>query len=107
MQAQVIESDWKLFRKKLPDWQEAYMERLNQEYAALLAGSGKASDKFWKLDKRIKEDKRSVGVVADMRRSMMYQNIMSLLSDGVITLADLDGFSEDLRERMVFVMRDI
>ena len=26
------ESDWKLFRKKVPEWQEAYMNRLNEEY---------------------------------------------------------------------------
>ena len=46
----VNESDWKLFRKKLPGWQEVYMGKLNQEYAAILAGSGLASEKFWKLE---------------------------------------------------------
>ena len=50
MQSQINELDWKLFRSKLPEWQEAYMLRLNIGYAALLAGSGKASDKFWELD---------------------------------------------------------
>lgn len=25
-----LESDWKLFRKKLPKWQENYMDRLNK-----------------------------------------------------------------------------
>ena len=44
------ESDWKMFRKKLPGWQEAYMEKLNREYAALLSGSGPASKKFWALE---------------------------------------------------------
>ena len=43
---QVKESDWKLFRKRLPGWQEAYMNRLNQEYLMLLSGPGKASDKI-------------------------------------------------------------
>ena len=42
----VNESDWKLFRSRLPGWQEACMERLVEKYAALLAGPGKASDKF-------------------------------------------------------------
>ncbi len=78
------ESDWKLFRKKLPLWQEAYMERLNREYISLLSGPGSAADKFWELDKRMKEDKQSTGVVADMRRSMMDINIMNLLVGGVI-----------------------
>ena len=26
------EKDWKLFRKKISGWQEAYMEKLNREY---------------------------------------------------------------------------
>ena len=75
----VNEKDWKLFRQKLPGWQEAYMDRLNREYVVLLTGEGKASDKFWELEKRIRNDKRSVGVVAEMRRSMMYNNILSLI----------------------------
>lgn len=35
---EVLESDWKLFRKKIPGWQAAYMERLVQEYVAFLIG---------------------------------------------------------------------
>ena len=106
MQMQVNESDWKLFRKKMPDWQEYYMERLNQEYAAILAGSGKASDKFWEIEKRINADKQHVGVVAKMSRSNMYHNILSLLDEGAITLDDLAEFSEDLQGRFAFVMRN-
>ena len=106
MNTRINESDWRLFRSRLPGWQEAYMERLNREYISLLSGPGSAADKFWELDKRLKEDKQSTGVVADMRRSMMDINIMNLLSDGVIELSDLDGFSEELREKMAFVMRD-
>ena len=35
----------------------------------------------------------------------MELNILHLLHDGVITLADLDGFSEELREKMAFILR--
>ncbi len=94
----VKEQDWKLFRKKLPLWQEAYMDKLNQEYIRLLSGEGLASDKFWELEKRIREDKRSIGVVADMRRSQMYSNLLSLLANEIIQEDDLDGFSEELAE---------
>ena len=31
MQAHINEADWKLFRNRLPGWQEAYMARLNKE----------------------------------------------------------------------------
>lgn len=33
----VNEKDWKMLRKKLPDWQENYMERLNNEYMGILS----------------------------------------------------------------------
>ena len=102
---QVKEQDWKLFRKKLPLWQEAYMDKLNQEYIRLLSGEGLASDKFWELEKRIREDKRSVGVVADMRRSQMYSNLLSLLVNEIIREDDLDGFSEELAETIKYAAR--
>ena len=97
------EADWRLFRKKIAIWQEAYMEKLVREYMDLLSEDGSASDKFWALEKRIKDDKRKTGVVVDMRRSMMMQNILQLLGEGAITLDDLDGFSEDLREAVGFI----
>lgn len=102
---QVKEQDWKLFRQKLPLWQEAYMDKLNQEYIRLLSKEGLASDKFWELEKRIREDKRSVGVVADMRRSQMYSNLLSLLVNEIIREDDLDGFSEELSEAVKYVAR--
>ena len=102
----VIESDWKLFRKRLPEWQEAYMDKLNKEYIQLLASSGEASDKFWELEKRIKNDRHNVGVVAEMRRSVMFPNLIDLLREGAITLDDLEGFSDDLKESLRAVIRN-
>ena len=102
----VNEADWKLFRSKLPGWQEKHMERLNGEYAALLAGDGKASEKFWALEKRIRNDKQNVGVVARMSRSNMYFNLLALLGEGVIKPDDLDGFSEELREKLAFAIKN-
>ena len=102
---QTKEQDWKLFRKKLPAWQEAYMDKRNQEYIGLLSGEGLASDKFWKLEKKIREDKRSIGVVADMRRSQLYSNLLSLLANEIIREDDLDGFSEELAETIKHAAR--
>lgn len=48
------------------------------------------------LDRRIREDRRSAGVVVEMRRSVLYLNLCRLLGEGVIGLEDLDGFSDDL-----------
>lgn len=97
---QFNEADWKLFRTRLPGWQEEYMDRLNREYATILAGSGKASEKFWALEEKINRDKRTVSVTARMSRNNMDYNIAGLLGGGVITLDDLDGFSLELRESM-------
>lgn len=97
---EISEKDWKLFRQRLPDWQEAYMESLVREYAALLAGPERASDKFWALEKSVSRQKRHPGVIADMRRSMMHQHLVTLLVDGVITFADLEGFSAPLLDTL-------
>ena len=97
---EINEQDWKLFRKRIGGWQEAYMDRLNREYLAPLSGEGAASEKFWRLEKRPQKDKQSPGVVIDMRRSMLFMNMLQLLGDGVIGPEDLEGFSEELRARL-------
>lgn len=74
----VKESDWKLFRKLLPEWQERFMGRLLGEYSTMIAGQGLASDRFWRLQKRLQKDVRKVGVCAEMRRSVMDMNLRSL-----------------------------
>lgn len=100
-----FESDWKLFRRLLPGWQERFMAKLNREYAELLAEDRQASDIFWELDKRMREDKRKAGVVVrDMSRSNMDMHIMNLLSEGAITLDDLSEFSEEYRGRIELIM---
>lgn len=96
------EKDWKLFRKKIVGWQEAYMDKLNKEYIEILSGKGDPSDKFWKLEKRIKEDKRDCGVQCEMSRSNQFEIIMSLLHEGAITMRDLDDFSDDLKDTIRF-----
>ena len=98
---QVIEKDWKLFRKLLPGWQEAYMERLAKEYIELLSSDRQASDKFWELDQRIKQDKRRTGVLArGVSRSNMFQLIINLIYEETISEDDLKEFSESLRENI-------
>ena len=32
----ITKADWKLFMEKVPEWQEAYMERLLKEYVKML-----------------------------------------------------------------------
>ena len=97
------EKDWKLYRSKIAGWQEAYMERLAKEYIDLLSGDAAASDKFWELEKRIRDDKKRVSVSVHLSRSEMMYKIMELLNDRVIQMSDLEDFSEDLQVKMKFI----
>ena len=80
------------------------MERLNKEYIQILSSEGKASDKFWALEKRIYQDKRSPGVMIQLRKSEMPMQLLSMLRDGVIEWDDLNGFSPELQEVLSYLL---
>lgn len=101
---EVSKQDWKLFQEKICKWQEAYMEKLNNEYVKLLEGPGKASEKFWQLEKRIKKDKTHCGVLIEMRKQNLPFDLVSLIRDGAIGIEDIDCFSDDLQEVVRFLM---
>ena len=101
---EVSKSDWKLFRARIGDWQEAYMERLVQEYIELLSGAERASEKFWKLEERIKKDKKHPGVLIELSKGNMIYDIAMLIKSGVVTTLDLDGFSDELKESVDFLL---
>lgn len=56
--------------------------------------------KFWKLAKRIREDKKDCGVQCEMSRSNQFYIMLSLLNEGAITFDDLEDFSDDLKDTM-------
>ena len=72
--------DWKLYREKIGGWQEHYMEKLVKEYADYLCSDLPASTKFWEIDKRFRRDK-------------------------VISMDDLEEFSDDLKEAVALILR--
>ena len=102
---EISKSDWKFYREKIGVWQESYMEKLNNEYIDLLrATDKKASDKFWALEKRIKNDRRHPGVIIEMRKSNAIYDMVSLVRLGVITCEDLTDFSEDLQQAVKYMV---
>lgn len=96
--------DWALFREKIVVWQEAYMDKLTKEYIELLSMDAAPSGKFWKLEKRINEDKKKAGVQVEMSRSKLISNLMLLINEEVIRLKDLEGFSDGLKETICFLV---
>ena len=99
------EEDWKLFRSKIAIWQENYIDKLNKSYTEILNSDSNPSEKFWKLEKRINNDKKHPGVVIQMKRSTMIYNMAILLRDGVITKDDLDEFSDELRKSINVILK--
>ena len=94
---EISKNDWKLFREKLPQWQESYMERLVGEYINMLSSDAAASEKFWTLEKRIKEDKRHPGVILELRKSTMDFDLVRLINANVITMEDISEFSDEMK----------
>lgn len=101
---EISKADWKLFRESVSGWQERYMEKLNKEYIELLSSPGNASDHFWELEKRIKQDKKHPGVLIELKKSTAIWDIAFLVRDGVITMDELDGFSEELIEATKLIL---
>ncbi|ACV21564.1 Uncharacterised protein [Slackia heliotrinireducens] len=95
------ESDWKLLRKNLPDWQEACMDKLLKEYAQIIAKDSLPSERWWELEKRVRKDKRNSGVIVEgLSRSKLLSILQNLYADGVIGDEDLKEFSDELQETM-------
>lgn len=99
----ISKKDWDLFKKLLPEWQEAYMERLIKEYILLLNEEKLASDKFWEFEKRINKDKRGPGVIIQYRKTDVMMILLKLINDSVITFDDLDGFSDNVKGSLKFI----
>lgn len=98
------EADWRLFREKSPQWQENYIDRLNREYMHLLSEERAPSEKFWSLQERLKKDINSAGVQMKIRRSVMLDNIVQLVSEGVIDMENLHDFSDTFRDTVQFIL---
>ena len=97
----ISQMDWKLFREKLSGWQEKYMEGLVKEYVNFLNDdTSPASEKFWELEKRIKEDKHHPGVIMELKKSEVIWDIVRLIRLKVITYDDLSEFSEELQQEV-------
>ena len=77
------------------------MEGRVKEYANFLNNDKKpASEKFWELEKRIKEDKRHLGVIMEMSKSEAIWDIVRLIRLKVITYDNLSDFSDELQQEV-------
>lgn len=95
------ESDWKLFRVKIVEWQNRYIERVNKKISKILADEKiSPAERFWKAEKLINRKKKSTGVIIEMSRSTFKLNLLRLLKEKAITLDDLSDFSSELQDEI-------
>ena len=81
------------------------MDKLTREYAEFLTDdSRQPSERFWTLNKRIREDRRKPGVQLELRKQNVVFDLARLIADGAVSLDELGGFSEELLN-MVRVLR--
>ena len=102
--SEISKADWKLFMEKVPEWQERYMEKLLQKYVKLLTSPGDASEHFWELEKRIRNDKKHPGVMMQLEKGEAIWDIAILIRKRVITVKDLDGFSQELKDAVAEIL---
>ena len=77
------------------------MEGLVKEYANFLNDDKKpASEKFWELEKRIKEDKHHLGVIMELKKSEVIWDIARIIRLNVIMYEDLSDFSDELQNEV-------
>lgn len=101
---EISKADWKLYRERLPEWQEHFMEGLVKEYMELLSSPGNASDHFWELEERIKKDKKNPGVLIEVRKSDALWDIAMFVGRKIITMEDLEGFSDDVKDAVKLIL---
>ena len=101
MTQDIKETDWKLFRRRVPEWRERYLEQQNQALRALLEQPNQTPTTiFWQVKKFTDEQARVLVECFDGHsRSTMERFMITMYRYRVIARADIDEFSEELQAR--------
>jgi len=103
MERKPKESDWKLFRKRVPEWRERYLTTKNKEIIDLLSDEAKTpTEQFWNAKKEMDEQaKILVNCLDGHSRSSMHWYLFLMHRHGLIEDTDLEAFSEGLRDQVL------
>ena len=93
-------SDWKVFRRRVPEWRERYLRLRNEELAGLLRNEAHTpTERFWQAKERMAEEARVLRACLDGHSKRKVAWYLSLMYGyGMIGADDLDEFSDGLRE---------
>ena len=99
MEGKPKESDWKTFRKIVPELRERYLTEKNKEIVAIFMDEGRTpTERFWDARERIEKERKILesGLDGHSRSSMeWYMHLM--YRHGMMSGSDLENFSEELR----------
>ncbi|MBN2542115.1 hypothetical protein JXI42_04555 [bacterium] len=103
----VLESDWKTYKRILPELLERYLKEKNTETKAILeAGDIDESGKFWEIHKKCMDEARVFrACTVRFARSKLTLNLQLMHGYGVLKDKDLEKFSEELRSRILDVAK--
>ena len=102
-----LESDWKTFKKQVPQWRERYLNRKNREIVAILKDNERTpTDQFWDTKEMIAgEAKVLMDCLDGHSRSKMVMFLLLMLRHGIIEELDLSPFSEEVKGH-ILLLRD-
>lgn len=100
-----LESDWKIFHKRVPEWRERYLAKQNRQLAALLSDGEKTpTEQFWDAQKKIKAVARIlVDCLDGHSRSKMDMYLCLMYRHEMIGADDLEEFSGGMKERVLLM----
>ena len=98
----IKESDWKSFRRLRELALDRYCQRVLDEVRIIVEESGDTNHKRYLALWKLLQDKDETIAVAfnDPRRSNAVIQLKNILAQGLLTDAEINQFSEDLRERI-------
>ena len=104
-----LESDWKVYSKRIAAWRDRYLARRNAEILAILTDEARTpTAQFWDTYEKMEKEARilddSLGRFA---RSQMRTNILVMYRRGMVDDADLAEFSEELRNWVMAVTKGL
>ena len=109
MNRKTKESDWKIFRRRTPEWRERYLRNKNQEIIDVLSDENKTpTERFWDAKEKIEQEARIlVDCLDGHSRSKMHLYLVLMYHHGLIQDVDLVEFSEELREQILASSRGL
>jgi len=99
MEGKPKESDWKTFRKVVPELRERYLAEKNKEIVSIFTDEGRTpTQQFWDARERIEKERKILESCLDGHsRSRMIGYMYLMYRHGLLIDSDLENYSEDLR----------